>query len=135
MGTTHVSARWTGDALTFVGTDSKNHEITMGRGNVPPTQMMLLGLAGCMGMDIVSILQKKRQNLTGVEVQVTGYNADEYPKPYETVELSFLVKGQRIDRRAVERAIELSMTKYCIVGQTLQKQVQLKTSFEIEEAT
>jgi putative redox protein len=134
MGMSKVSAHCTGEALNYVGVDSKGKEVRMGgKEGFPPTQMMLMGLAGCMGMDIVSILQKKRQDVTYVDVQVTGYNGDEYPKPYHTVELAIKVQGNKVSPNAVERAIALSVEKYCIVGQTLQNEVALKTSFTIEE--
>ncbi|MBN1991446.1 MAG: OsmC family protein [Anaerolineae bacterium] len=132
MGTINVSASWTGKALHYVGTDSKGNQIQMGGENVSPTQMLLLGAAGCMGMDVVSVLQKKRQAVTGVEVQVTGHQPDEYPKPFHTIELTFIVKGNNVDPQAVARAIELSRDKYCIVGQTLQNKTELKTSFTVE---
>ena len=131
MGITNVSARWTGEKLNFVGKDSKDNEVPMGGSNPSPSQMMLIGLAGCTGMDVVSILQKKRQNISAVEVQVTGHNPDSYPKPYQVVELKFIVKGENVDPQAVARAIQLSEEKYCVVGQTLQNKVEIKTSFEI----
>ena len=133
MGAVKVSARWTGEELNYIGADTKGNQIPMGGNNVSPSQMLLLGAAGCMGMDIVSILQKKRQQVTGIEVQVTGYQPDEYPKPYHTIELAFTVWGENVDPVAVERAIELSRDKYCVVGQTLQRQVELKTSFRVEK--
>jgi putative redox protein len=133
MSTIQVSARWAGEALNFIGTDTKGNEIPMGGGNVSPSQMMLLGLAGCTGMDVVSILQKKRQNISDVEVMVIGHQPDEYPKPYRVVQLHFIVKGEEVDPKAVERAIKLSEEKYCVVGQTLQNKVEIKTSFKIEE--
>jgi putative redox protein len=83
-------------------------------------------------MDVVSILQKKRQNITAVNVEVIGHNPDNYPKPYQVIELKFTVKGENVDPKAVERAIELSETKYCLVGQSLQNEVEIKTTFEIE---
>lgn len=133
MGTTNVSARWTGEDLNYVGTDSKGNQISMGGDNTSPSQMLLLGLAGCMGMDVVSVLQKKRQAITDVQVQVTGHQPDTYPKPYHTVEITFTVKGDNVDPKAVARAIELSSEKYCIVGQTLKREVEVKTSFAVEE--
>ncbi|RME97624.1 MAG: OsmC family peroxiredoxin [Chloroflexi bacterium] len=132
MGTTQVSASWTGEKLNFLGTDTKGNNVPMGGANTSPSQLMLLGLAGCTGMDVVSILQKKRQNITGVQVQVIGHNPDEYPKPYQQVELKFTVTGDNVDPKAVERAIHLSETKYCVVGQTLQNKVEISTSFEIK---
>jgi uncharacterized OsmC-like protein len=116
MGTIKVSARWTGEGLNYVGTDSKGHQIPMGRDDISPSQMLLLGAAGCMGM----------------EVQVTGHQPDEYPKPFHTIEIVFTIKGE-VDPQAVTRAIELSRDKYCVVGQTLQQKAELKTSFTVEE--
>lgn len=134
MGTTQISARWTGEALNYTGIDSIGKEIAMGgKEGFRPSQLMLMGLAGCMGMDVLSILQKKRQEVTDVEIQVTGHNPDDYPKPYHTVEIAFTVHGSDIDAKAVERAIDLSIKKYCIVGQTLQREVELKTSFTVAE--
>ena len=97
-----------------------------------PMELIAIGLAGCTAMDTISILQKKRQAITDVEIQVTGHQPDDYPKPYHTVEVKYIVKGGDIDPQAVERAIELSVAKYCIVSQTLQQEVALKTSFEIK---
>jgi putative redox protein len=131
MGTVKVSACWTGEGLNYIGTDSKGNQIEMGGDNISPVQMLLLGVAGCMGMDVASVLQKKRQAVTGIEVQVTGHQPDEYPKPFHTVELAFTIKGE-VDPKAVERALELSRDKYCIVSQTLKYKVELKTSFTVE---
>lgn len=132
MATTNVSARWTGEALNYVGTDTKGNQIPIGGKNVSPGQMLLLALASCTGMDIVSILQKKRQQVTDVEVQITAHQPDEYPKPYQAIELNFIVKGEQLDPKAVARAIELSEQKYCVVGQSLETEVQIKTSFEVQ---
>jgi putative redox protein len=111
MGITNVSARWTGEALNFIGSDTKGNQFPMGGSNVSPSQMLLLGLAGCTGMDVVSILQKKRQDIADVEVQITGHQPDEYPKPYQQIEVKFIVKG---------------------VSQSLQQEVKISTSFETE---
>jgi putative redox protein len=132
MGTVNASARWTGEKLNFIGVSYKGHQIPMGGENISPSQMLLLGLAGCTGMDVVSILQKKRQAIRDVEVQITAHQPDEYPKPYHTIEIKYIVKGDNIDPNAVERAIELSEEKYCIVSQSLQNEVKIETSFEVE---
>ena len=131
MGTVQISGHWTGEGLNFSATDTKGNEIKMGRQGVSASQMVLMGLAGCMGMDIVSILEKKRQTITSVEVQVTAQQADDYPKPYHDIEVAFTVKGDNVDDKAVARAIKLSEEKYCIVGQTLKSEVKLTTSFTI----
>lgn len=133
MRTTHVSAHWTGEGLNYVGVDSKGRQLPMGGENVSPGQLLLLAMAGCMGMDFASVMQKKRQKVTGIEVKITAHQPLTYPKPYQMVELAFVVKGENIDPKAVARAIDLSRDKYCVVGQTLQHPVDVKTSFAIEE--
>jgi putative redox protein len=133
MGTKQISARWTGEGLHYVGTDSKGNDIPMGGNNPSPSELLLMGAAGCMGMDVASVLQKKRQPVSSIEVQVTGHQPDEYPKPFQIIEIAFTLKGNNLKPAAVERAIELSRDKYCIVGQTLQTEVELKTSFTVEE--
>jgi putative redox protein len=136
MGTVQVSAHWTGEALEFEGNDTRGNTVPMGgkgSDSPSPSQLMLLGLAGCTGMDVVSILQKKRQQIEDVEVMVIGHQPDSYPKPYHKIQMHFIVKGQDLDPAAVERAIQLSHDKYCVVGQSLQTEVEIKTSFKIEE--
>jgi putative redox protein len=133
MATKQVSAHWTGEKLNYVGVSSNGTEVSMGKDSTSPSELLLMGAAGCMGMDIVSILQKKRQAVTAVEVKVTGHQPDDYPKPFEIVELDFTVKGNDVNPKAVERAIELSREVYCIVGQTLKNEVELKTSFTVKE--
>ncbi len=132
MGTTNATARWTGEKLYFTGIDQKGNEIALGGRNISPSHLVLLGLAGCTGMDVVSILQKKRQDIVDVEVQVTGYNSDEYPKPYTDIDVKYIIKGNNLDPKAVERAIFLSESKYCIVSQSLMEPVKINTSYEIQ---
>ena len=133
MGTKQISARWTGEKLNYVGVSSKGVAVPMGGDNPSPSELLLMGAAGCMGMDIVSVLQKKRQAVESIDVAVTGHQPDDYPKPFQIVEMAFTVKGDHVDPKAVERAIVLSRDKYCVVGQTLQNTVELKTSFTIED--
>jgi putative redox protein len=138
MATRQVSAKWTGEDLDFVGIDTRNNRVRMSAKDGPvssPAQLMLLGLAGCTGMDVVSILQKKRQKISDVEVMVIAHQPDDYPKPFHTIQLHFIVKGENLDPNAVERAIQLSEDKYCVVGQTLKTNVDIKTSFKIEEVS
>jgi len=133
MTTKQVSARWTGEKLNYVGVSGNGVEVPMGGDNASPSELLLMGAAGCMGMDIVSVLEKKRQAISGIEVQITGHQPDNYPKPFQIVELAFTVKGDNVDPKAVERAVALSQDKYCIVGQTLKNEVELRTSFTVEE--
>ena len=82
-------------------------------------EALLISLAGCTGMDVISVLQKKRQRVTGFSVQVQGFRAEEHPRRYERIELEFVVRGWNVSDAAVARAIELSQTKYCGVTASL----------------
>jgi putative redox protein len=101
-------------------------------GAVSPMEALLLSLAGCSAMDVVSILQKKQQHLTGLHVNLRGMQAEEYPKRYTRIEIEFVVRGPDITAAAVERSIQLSMEKYCSVRATLNCEVV--PTFRIEAA-
>ena len=84
-----------------------------------PSELVLVGLAGCTGMDVISILEKKRQNVTAFEVRVHGERAERDPKKFTSFLVEYVVTGKGIDPNAVERAVELSETKYCTVMATV----------------
>lgn len=113
--------------LQFVGDSSSGHAVVMdgepsvgGHNTGPrPMELLLLGAGGCSGMDVISILKKKRQEVTGLEIRVKGKKAEDYPKKFTHITLEFIVKGRNISEEAVEKAIELSMNKYCSVKATL----------------
>ncbi len=78
-----------------------------------PMQLVLIGVAGCTAMDVVSILKKKRAPVTGVTVNISGQRAKDHPKRFTHLDVEFVVHGQDVKPQAVERAIELSAAKYC----------------------
>lgn len=98
-----------------------------------PTKVVLIGLCGCTAMDVVSILQKKRQPFTGLQVRATAERANDHPRVYTKIHLEYVVKGKGVDPQAVERAIELSQTRYCSVSAMLAKTAEITTSYRIEE--
>lgn len=98
---------------------------------VRPMEALLLSLAGCTGMDVISILQKKRQRVTGFRVNVRGIRAEEHPRRYVRIELEYVVRGWNISAEAVARSIELSQTKYCSVSATLN--AELVHTYRIEQ--
>ncbi len=98
---------------------------------IRPAKMVLMGLAGCMGMDVISILRKKQQQVSGLEVKVTADRADEHPKVYTHIRVKFVITGNQIDPAAVARAIDLSYTKYCPVANLLKPLVPIDTEYEI----
>lgn len=99
-----------------------------------PMEMLLVGLAGCTGMDVISILRKKRQAVTGYEVHVRGERAEDHPMVFTDITVEHVVTGHDLNPEAVERAIELSRTRYCGAGATLGKTAQLKHVFRIVES-
>lgn len=101
---------------------------------VSPMEMLVMGLAGCAGGDVIEILRKKRQVVSHFEVRVTGKRAAEHPRKYTDIEIVYTITGQNVDPAAVERAIELSENKYCSVSATLKGVATLTSRYEIREA-
>jgi putative redox protein len=97
---------------------------------VSPMEMLLMAKAGCTGMDIVSILEKKRQPLKDFKVNVRGVRAPEPPRIWTHIEVEYLVWGE-IQPEALEQAISLSEEKYCSVGVMLSKAAEIKSSYKI----
>jgi putative redox protein len=99
-----------------------------------PMELIAIGLAGCTAMDTISILLKKRQAVTGFEVVVHAERAEEHPKVFTHIILEYLIEGNQVDPAAVERAIELSATKYCPAQAMLEKGVKIEHKFSIKHA-
>ncbi len=98
-----------------------------------PTEMLLYGMAGCAGIDVVRILEKQRQKLTSLEIELSAQQGDEYPKPFHTIEMKFIARGENIDEKKLAKAIELSEAKYCVVSQTIQQATKVVATHEIIE--
>jgi len=98
-----------------------------------PTELVAIGLAGCTAMDVISILRKKREKVSGLEVSVDIDRAETHPKIFTDINVHYVATGHDISPAALERAIELSETKYCTVSAMLQKSSNITTSFEIVE--
>ncbi len=101
-----------------------------------PMEFLLAGLGGCTAMDVISILRKKRQDVTDYRLEVTGERATEHPKVYTSIAVKHVVTGRNISEEAVRHAIDLSVEKYCSAHAMLSKAVPIETSYEIraEEA-
>jgi putative redox protein len=98
-----------------------------------PLELLLVGLGGCTSMDVVSILRKKRQELKGFEVQLHADRAKEHPHVFTDITINYIIRGRNIDPKAVQRAIELSATKYCSAQAMLDQSTTITSSFEIIE--
>lgn len=113
--------------------DAAEHAGGQGAGFVP-MELLLVGLAGCTGMDVISILRKKRQQVTGYEVRVRGERAEDHPMVYTDITVEHVITGHDVSPEAVARAIELSEAKYCGAGAMLGKTAKLVHTFRIVEA-
>jgi putative redox protein len=130
---------WAG-GLKFEGTSVFGHKIaTDGSKEVggnedgfKPTELLLYGVAGCTGIDVVKILEKQRQQLTSLEIELTAHQSDSYPKPFHTIEVKYIATGPDLDEKKLAKAIELSESKYCVVSQTIQREAKVVTSYEIK---
>jgi putative redox protein len=99
-----------------------------------PMELVAIGLAGCTGMDVISILQKKRQDVIAFEVKVHADRAKEFPKVFTNIIIEYIVEGHNVDPIAVERSIELSVTKYCPVQAMLGKSCNIEHKYSIKDA-
>jgi putative redox protein len=129
-----VEAEWQGGG-TFIGRNASGGTVQMGQLNevpgVSPMELILVGLAGCTGVDIADILKKKRQPLNALKVKVRGKKALDIPKIYKEIEITYLIWGEGIDPKSVERAIQLSEEKYCSVSAMLRSVADIRSTYKI----
>jgi putative redox protein len=100
-----------------------------------PMELLLVGLAGCTGMDVISILRKKRQQVTAYVVQVTGVRAEDHPMVFVEITVEHIITGHHIQPEAVARAIQLSEGRYCGAGAMLGKVAHLTHTYRLIEAS
>jgi len=123
----------------FVGTDSSNHSVVMSSQDednatgMKPSELLLVALAGCTSYDVVDILEKKRQKLTGLEVTVTGEQEPDPPWTYRKIHVHYVVRGKGLREKAVRDAIELSDEKYCSVSATVRGAAEVTSDYTIVE--
>ena len=133
---------WIGPGLRVVGTgshgpgivvDHATEEEDRAEAGPRPMELLLIGLGSCTAMDIVTVLKKKRQPFSRVDVEITAERAEDYPMIYTEIHLQYVVSGKGVEAAAVERAIELSQTKYCGAAAMLGKSAKISTSFRLVE--
>ncbi len=128
--------------MSFVGESNSGHSVVMdgasdsgGRNlGIRPMEMLLLGLGGCAGFDVVSILQKSRQELVDCEALIEAQRADDIPKIFTHIHIHFIVSGRQLNPKKVEKAVQLSAEKYCSASRMLEKSAQITYDFEIVES-
>ncbi|MDA8108564.1 MAG: OsmC family protein [Betaproteobacteria bacterium] len=134
------SVRWAGEML-FVAETGSNHVVAMdgapeggGRNLAPrPMELVLVGTGGCTAYDVVLILKKSGQEVTGCEVRLTSERAPTDPKVFTKIHMHFVVRGRMLKRNLVEQAIRLSHQKYCSASIMLGKTAEITKDFEILE--
>lgn len=129
---------WKGEGLNFESQLGSGYQFEFGSGDDKiggsPMEFLIAGMAGCAAVDVVLILQKQRQNISGVEVEVAGIRAETHPKVYTDVELIYIIRGKDVKPKAVEKAIRLSEEKYCSASALFRRGgVKLNSSYRIEQ--
>jgi putative redox protein len=127
--------------MAFTGKADSNHWVMMD-GSVKeggsaaatsPKELVLLGLGGCTGMDVASILKKKRAQVNQFEIHIAAEEADEFPRIFTKIHIEYIFRGQNLRPHDVEHAIELSQTKYCSVTAMLRASAVVSHSYRIED--
>jgi putative redox protein len=126
---------------SFKGKSESGHEVILdgpeelgGKGlGMRPMEMMLIGMGGCTSFDVVTILKRSRQQITGCIAEIEAVRADAIPKVFTSIHIHFLIKGIDLQKKAVERAVELSANKYCSASIMLGKSVKITHDFVISE--
>lgn len=130
------------DAMEFTGTAESGYSLQMDAksdaggldSGFIPMELVALGLAGCTAMDVMSILQKKRQEVTAFEVRLAGDRAENHPKVFTHITLEYVITGHNIDPAAAERAVQLSEEKYCPAQAMLRGSVPIDHVIRIQQA-
>ena len=136
----NISVNWV-DGLLMVGKSDSGHTITMdgppesGGENlgVRPMEMLLLGVAGCTMIDVVTTLKKMRQDLSHLETKISAERATDHPKVFTDIHIQFIVKGKDLDSMKVDKAITLSAEKYCSASIMLGEMATITHDFEVVE--
>jgi putative redox protein len=132
-----ATVRYAGDEF-FIGTTPSGHAQAIdskgARKSAPtPMEMLLVSVAACTAADVVSILEKKRQNISDYRIEISGERREEYPQAFVRFHVHHIVYGRDVSEHAVRQAIELSDTKYCSVAATVRPTAEITTSYEIVE--
>lgn len=134
MSTTNASVQWT-ENERFLGQASSRHAIVIDSSDDKtahgPMELVLIALCACTATDVVSILKKKREPVTSLEVRASGERADSVPRIYTRIHLTYRIGG-KVAPKSMEDAVHLSKDKYCSVSQMLDKAAEI--TYEIEYA-
>lgn len=134
-----VRVKWD-EGKTFVGTASTGHKIVFGnsgadgqRPGPSAMELLLMGTGGCSAYDVISILEKGRQKIDDVEIEIEADRADDHPKVFTRIHMHFIVKGGDLSPKRVEQALSLSIDKYCSASAMMAMSAKLTHDYEIIE--
>jgi len=126
-----IEAVWRG-GLSFDGTNESGKTLHLeSPSGVTPMEAILIALAGCTGMDVVSILEKMRVKISGLKIAVEATRKDEHPKVFDSILITYIIEGEGVFEDKVKRAIDLSQEKYCSVSAMLRKAAEVKYQYRI----
>jgi len=129
-----AQVKWVGEQL-FLGTSESGHTLILDANNAglapSPMESVLISLGSCSSVDVVSILKKTKQNISGCSVELSGTRANAIPALFTAIHLNFVITGKDIVSKHVERAVNLSADKYCSVALMLNAKVKITHSFDI----
>ena len=136
------TVRWSGEGMSFLAETGSNHLVAMdgapdggGRNLAPrPMEMVLAGTGGCTAYDVVVILKKSGQDVTGCEVKLSAERAATDPKVFTKIHMHWTVRGRGLKRNLVEHAVRLTHEKYCSATAMLSKTAEVTRDFEVVEA-
>ena len=136
-----ATIKWTGD-VSFAGTGDSGHSVIMdgapeagGKNKgARPMELVLIGTGGCTAFDVVHILRKSRQEISGCVAEVEAKRAETDPKVFTHIHIHFVVTGKNLDAKKVQHAIELSATKYCSASIMLGKTAKITHDFEVVDS-
>ena len=136
----NISVKWI-DGMLMVGKSDSGHAVVMDGPpeiggedlGVRPMEMLLLGMAGCTMIDVVSTLEKMREHLSDCQTKVSADRGEEYPKVFTNIHVHFIMRGKKLNPSKVEKAIKLSAEKYCSASIMLGKTAVITHDFEIIE--
>ena len=127
--TIQAQLKWI-DGMQFIARSGDSPAVVIdnpeSNGGSSPMQLVLIGVAGCMAMDVISILKKKRVGVNGFQVNISGDRAEDHPRRYTNIQIELVLRGKGIKPKAVEQAIQLSETKYCSAKASLNAEFESK---------
>jgi len=137
MKNTHALVQYAGDDF-FIGISPSGHAVPIDVDGTrsaasSPVELLLLSLGACTGADVISVLHKKREQVTDYRIEIRGDRREEHPRSFRRLELRHIVRGRGISEASVAQAVRLSTDKYCSVAATLRPTAEIVSTWEIQE--